>query len=252
MNKTLQLSSQSAPTISSRIFHAMNNTKIRDMADPYTPLNHLVAKLLLLYNVKTEDRPDEAYHRIMLEGLSKYHGNWTVEEIYLACELNLHNKLFTKVEHFGRITADFISSVLHCYSEEKKSAVLKEKARQEKHKTNDLSYGYTPIAMWQGAVEYVKVTNELPMYWNWDKAYTHLHDAGKLDYLTLEEKLRIKELMTTQVQAEQNKTMRSAGDMISYRKAKGAELEELIKNECKKYVVLNHLKQYLNHEQPNL
>lgn len=252
MNKTLQTSSQSGLTISSRILHAMNNQKIRDMVDPYTPLNQLVAKLLLLYNVKTEDRPDEAYHRIMLEGLAKYHGNWTVEEIYLACELNLHSKLFTKVEHFGRITADFISSVLHCYSEERKATMLKEKNKQVNAKSPDLEYGYTPIAMWESAVEFVKTTNELPKQWNWNNAYQYLDESGKLEYLTLEEKKRIKELMTTQVQAEQNKTMRSAGDMISYRKAKGAELEELIKNECKKYVVLNHLKQYLNHEQPNL
>lgn len=245
MNKTLQHSSQSGLTISSRILHAMNHEKIRDMVDPYTPLNQLVAKLLLLYNVKTEDRPDEAYHRIMLEGLAKYHGNWTVEEIYLACELNLHNKLFTKVEHFGRITADFISSVLHCYSEERKTTILKDKSKQVNVKSPDLAYGYTPIAMWESAVEFVETTNELPKQWNWNNAYQYLDESGQLDYLTLEEKKRIKEIVKGQVLADQAKDMKIAGDFIAYRKIKGEALEEQIRIACRKYIVLEHLKTYL-------
>lgn len=234
------------------ILTAMSKTKLRDRPDAVQVAISLIGRLSVLINLRGDNVLEPARVQMLAEGLVKYHGNHTAEEIYLACEANQYNRLYTKVEHYGQLTPDYISACLHTYGEAKKAAVLKEKSNQANQTSNDLNYGRTPEAMWKGAVDYVKTTGELPMYWDWGRAYTYLHDTGQLDYLTIERKNEIKARMTTQVQIEQSKNLKTAGDMIGYRKVKGADLEAEVRLQCRKFVVLNHLKQYLNHEQPNL
>ena len=223
----------------------MNRPKLRDRIDDMDVAIDLIGRLSVLINLRGENILEPARIKMLAEGIVKYYGNNSPEEIYLACEANQYGKFYTKIEHYGQLTADYISSCLHLYNEERKSAILKQKSREAYSKSPDLEYGYTPIAMWEGAVEYVQNTNELPRWWNWDKAYQHLHESGKLDYLTLEEKNRIKAIVTQQVKSDQSQDMKIAGDMIQYRKAKGEALEEQIRTVCRKYIVLEHLKKHL-------
>ena len=213
------------------------------MSDPYPALNVVFSRLLLLLNIKTDDLPTEAYQKVVLEGIVKYHNNWTVAEILLAVEMNVHNRFPAKIEHFGKLTADYISSCLHLYSEARKAAQLKAASKALNDSKADITYPQTPEASYKGAVDYAKVTGELPTVWDWNACYLYMDSKGMVT-LTLEEKRDLRSRVEAYMKAETSST--KFCDLVSYRLAKAGNTEDAIKTACRKHIVLEHLKQFIN------
>lgn len=242
------LSKQSTSGLPSAILTAHEKTKFRDRDDAITVAINLIGQISVLLNLRGDAALEPARVQMLAEGVVRYHGNWSAEEIFLACEMNQYGKLSPKVEHYNQLTPDYISAVLHLYSEEKKATILKSRMKSAEKSNLDLNWGRAPEAMYQAIVDFVKVAGRLPDYWDWHLVYDYLTEHRLIEDWTPARKRELKERMEERVKAEQAKGRMTSLASIAFRDLSGKDFHDRVVMECKKFIVLEYLKKYLEHK----
>ena len=182
---------------------------------------------------------------MMIQGIGKYYGHYTPEELFIACEMNHYGQFDQRIDHFGKFTIDYLASCVHQFNESKKKAVLKEKTiatpapktedfYRERKQIHDL---HRDKAYWDVMVNFVKEQGYIPLYWDWDKVYHYLFESGQLTEYTPEKMQAIYDKTRASVKsgvAREKMGTATIGQLLS---AERSGEDTRIKGECRKFVV---------------
>lgn len=249
MNQNLPTSLPSAQTVSEQIVLADTKQKIRELHDPFPALNAFVAKVLILLDVKPENKPSIEYQKIIIDGISRYHRNHSVEELYLAIELNVNGKYEQRIDHYGRFSIDYLSSCIHLFNESKKKAMLKAKylepkpdyTERKKLYDNHINSEYYAVLE-----NFCKEHGYAPLYWDWGKVYKYLKDSSMLSHYTKKDFEDIRYAITGRVKSEATGMRMSAGSIGQVIEGERAGNEDRISKACRREVVLRYLEEKFN------
>lgn len=147
------------------------------MIDPTEVINVFISKILVLLEIKSDNLPSPERRSILISGIVKYYGNHTVEELYLACEMNFFGKFTTRIDHFGKFSIDYLSNCLHLFAEEKKAEVLKQKRKESPTLIPDNS---TNESHFQYIKKFYEENKTFPAA-NYSRAFDHLLDTKQVD-----------------------------------------------------------------------
>lgn len=198
-----------------------------------------------MLGLKDDQLPDTIQVATWIEGIRKYYASYSVDELYIACELNHYGKYPKKIEHYGKFTIDYLSECLKQFDEKKREAILSQKAKTEPVKPKpQLGYHegrniYTHLEQW------VKTTRSIPMFWDWGKAYSFLKDSGELQDYTRERMIEIFERHKSLGKAEATVGRFSANTIGKLIEFDTLTEDEAIKHACRKFVVHEYLSKKL-------
>lgn len=245
MNQNLPTSSTSVLTVNDQIINADKQIKIREISDPYVALNAFIAKVLILLDVKHENKPTIEYQKVMIDGINRYHGSHSIDELYLAIELNLNGKLKDKIDHYGKFTIDYLSSCLHLFNEEKKAAILRAKTvatpaprpvelPTEQKRIHDL---HRDKSYWDVMVNFVKEQGYIPAFWDWSKVYHYLKETGQFTDYSKERLDKIYEEISGKTKGNASRERMLSDTIGKMNFATASSSDERIKDLCRKRVV---------------
>lgn len=204
------------------------------MIDPTEVINVFISKILVLLEIKSDNLPSPERRSILISGIVKYYGNHTVEELYLACEMNYFGQYPQKIEHYQNFTIDYLSNCLHLFNEEKKAAVLKQKRKEEKISEPDTSTNESHFQYIKSSFE---ENNTFPTA-NYSRAFDHLLDTKQVD---IEELKTFYENEKIKIIAEIKAKNAYATSLVERRAFELLMEEPQIKLECRKRYIKKFL-----------
>jgi hypothetical protein len=223
---------------------ASQSLKIRDITNPEQAINNLIIRICSLLLLPDDMIPNQLQRGMMIDGIIKHYPNYSLEELYLACELNHYGKLATKSEHYGKFSIDYLSSCLKAYDLKKQEAIKHEKTKYTPPpppQRKELPY-HAGRAYYIELEKWVKTEGNIPLFWDWSKCYSFLLENGDLaqDF----PKKRMEEIydrFKSLGKAEATTGRFSASTIGKALDFDNLTKDDTVKHECRKYVVQQYL-----------
>lgn len=135
----------------------------------------------------------------MIDFLKRNFQHYKIEDIKLAFEHGVKGDLDVKLEHYQNFNTLYISNVLQAYKRYKQNEARKPKLLEP---TKELD---RPKLSLYDCAKFIEdefnKNGEMPFLANWDEAYDHLVETGKIN-LTLDEKKLFADVVRAEIQAE--------------------------------------------------
>lgn len=202
-----------------------------------------------MLGIKEDGMPSDEQRAMMIQGIGKYYGQYTPEELFLACEMNHYGKYDQRIDHYGKFTIDYLSSCLHLFNEEKKKAIRKEKMetpplpKDDFYKERSDKYlSDTNQLYWTDLVQFVKEQGYIPLFWDWERAYRHRKNTGELTHYTAQRMDEIYNKVKAGLRAVSSKEKMGATSIGQLISAENSSSDTSIKYECRKVVIHEILK----------
>lgn len=192
--------------------------------------------------------PNQLQRGMMIDGIIKHYPNYSLEELYLACELNHYGKLSTKSEHYGKFSIDYLSSCLKAYDLKKQEAIHAEKTKYTPppQQTPQPLLGYHHgRAYWLELDKWLKNEKTVPLYWDWGKVYEFLLDDGRLTDFPKKRMDEIFDRFKSLGKAEATTGRFSATTIGKAMDFNNLSSDSTVKHECRKFVVQEYCKKML-------
>jgi hypothetical protein len=169
---------------------------------------------------------DDATLVMICKNLKRYYGNFAINELLLAFELNANGKLEDRYEPYGNFDNNYVSKVLDAYRflriEARKELEAKQPKLPEAEPPTDEELYKGLLAM-----------NEIPEYYNWTSVFKHMEKIGKIN-MSLEEKKN-----------HYQEVYKSLGETLTLTdraNMQESEYQEMVKRECRKQAVIKCLR----------
>jgi len=162
--------------------------KLRDEHSPKTSLIYALQTIQQLLSIKSENELPKESRNVLVEFLIESYPNMTAKEMVVAIKLNLKGDLAPvklpngqtadRIECFGRIDSQFLTSVFNEFQKSKQRAMLAEKAAIEKMKDQQPRVKASPEESWNYILNEFKKNNQPPKSADWSGAFKHLWETG--------------------------------------------------------------------------
>lgn len=166
-----------------------NHLILREEHNPKSSLIYALQTIQQLLSIKAENELPKESRNILVEFLIESYPNMTAKEMVVAVKLNLkgdlapvklpNGQMADRIECFGRIDSQFLTSVFNEFQKSKQRAMLAEKAAKEKIKDAMPVIKATPEESWNLILKEFKENNQLPKFANWSAAFDYLWISGK-------------------------------------------------------------------------
>ena len=191
---------------------------------------------LILAIAGIKEPPDDMLKGIIWTYVKKYLRGFTFEDMKLAFLMNAAGEFPRRVEHYGLFDVSFISGVMDQYLTCKQSTMSRARALLAPPVVKET----TPEEAYNGLKEYCVKHGEFPEYWAWSKVFDYMEEWLMIEE-TLEKRKAFKEKVFKRMQDKMELEVMGMKHMHE-REARRAQLEEEVKQECRKQMVKKWLK----------
>lgn len=164
--------------------------KIRQYkTENFKELEKAIKYLAKLIGVKIPPENDEVI--MIVKTLKTGFPDFGSKEIIYAFELAMAGKLtgddgkVLEVNHYQTYAAEYVCRICRAYRTFRNNAIAQQKKEDEKKRLDEIfahkvDYAKYSEEMFEGLKTYVIENDELPKVWDWNAAYMHLVEIGRL------------------------------------------------------------------------
>lgn len=163
--------------------------KLRDDPNPKFNIAYSIQTIQQLLGVKQENELPKESRTQLVEFIYESYPYLTSQEFIVAIKLNLKGDLAPvklpngqtadRIECFGRVDVQYLTSVILEYQKSKQRAILAEKAAIEKMKDSMPKTKATPEESWNYILKEFKENGTPPKSSDWSGAFNYLWRSGK-------------------------------------------------------------------------
>lgn len=115
---------------------------------------------------------------VLIAGIIRNYSAYTLEEIYLAFELNMTDE-GNKIQHFNRFNFDYFTNVITAYRKKKQTAWIEYVKLKNDKLAIDPPKKATDEEIGKGVIKHYQVHGEMPQFANWWATFTYLWSSGQ-------------------------------------------------------------------------
>lgn len=177
-----------------KVYNALRSEAIKDVENE--KIWNIIVKYYYSLGIARDNFPNDVEKIIIIDHLKKNHERLKIDELELVLNNYAAGK-YTDLNHFGKISAAFLSAIIHRYQQQEKIAYNKEIIAQRKEsvqvsKEVKQPTGEEAFQMLKKIYVKGKYTNAFPY---WSTVFEYLEKIGQL-VLTKEKKKKVKEEVT--------------------------------------------------------